>query len=112
VEQVQASTAESCWCGGRGNTSTHSRKSREASQNAFRTLLLLPCARTLTDYLTDYLSRYEKRLNGARLAINVDDVGCREGRFSYSLYACAPQMEAQMEATLNRFSGLVREIPA
>ena len=108
MEQVQARIAESRWCGGRGDTPTHFRESRGASQNAFGTPLLLPCAKLLNSYL----SRYGERLNPVRLVINVDDVGSRKGRFSYSFYACAPRMEAQMEATLNRFSGLVREIPA
>ena len=54
----------------------------------------------------DYLRRYGGALPGVVLAVNVDDVGYRRGRTSYSFYSCPPQLETDIAAVFRRFRGL------
>ena len=56
----------------------------------------------------DYLARYRGEFDRIRLAVNVDDVGYRKGRTSYSFYECSPHLEGRVEDALQPFGGLVR----
>lgn len=100
-----------------------------ASDNASGTVVLLLCAEMLSDYRgehcieiaalngedhysaggqMDYLQRYGDEFPDILLTINVDDVGYEQGRTSYSLYECAPQLETRTEQVFERFDGLIR----
>jgi aminopeptidase YwaD len=56
----------------------------------------------------DYLNRYGSELDRIRLAVNVDDVGYRKGRASYSFYECGPHIEEKADSVFRGFDGLVR----
>ena len=100
-----------------------------ASDNASGTAVLLLCAEMLSDYQgencieiaalngedhysaggqMDYLKRYGDALPSILLAVNVDDVGYKEGRSSYSFYECPPQLEEKAEGVFRCFDGLAR----
>jgi len=55
----------------------------------------------------DYLKRYGCEFPGVLLAVNVDDVGYKQGRSSYSFYECSPQLEKKAEDVFLHFDGLV-----
>lgn len=59
----------------------------------------------------DYLKRYGDALADVRLVINIDDVGYRQGRSSYSFYECTPQLETLATDVFQRFDGLVQGEP-
>jgi len=59
----------------------------------------------------DYLKRYGDELGQVLLVANVDDVGYKEGRSSYSFYECPAQLERTAEDVFQRFDGLVRGEP-
>jgi len=59
----------------------------------------------------DYLRRYGKEFPGILLAVNVDDVGFKQGRTSYSYYECAQQLEEKAEDLFRHCDGLVRGEP-
>jgi len=59
----------------------------------------------------DYLRRYGGEFPAILLAVNVDDVGFKCGRTSYSYYECARQLEQKAENVFRRFEGLVRGVP-
>ena len=103
-----------------------------ASDNASGVAVLLLCAEMLSDYRgehgveivalngedhysaagqMDYLQRYGGEFPAILLAINIDDVGYKRGRASYSFYGCPPQLEQKAENVLQRFGGLVRGDP-
>jgi len=103
-----------------------------ASDNASGTVVLLLCAEMLSDYRgencieitalngedhysaggqMDYLKRYGSEFPGVLLAVNVDDVGYKQGRSSYSFYECSPQLEKKAGDVFRRFDGLVRGEP-
>lgn len=100
-----------------------------ASDNASGTVVLLLLAEMLSEYRgdkcieiaalngedhysaggqMDYLNRYGSQFCRIALAINVDDVGYKRGRSSYSFYECAPQLEERVEDGLQSFDGLAR----
>ena len=100
-----------------------------ASDNASGTVVLLLLAEMLSDYREnhcieiavfngedhysaggqmDYLKRYGNEFPGILLAVNVDDVGYKQGRTSYSFYECTPQLEKKAENVFQCFDGLVR----
>lgn len=100
-----------------------------ASDNASGTVVLLLLAEMLSDYRgsigiefaalngedhysaggqMDYLRRYGTEFPGILLAVNVDDVGFRQGRTSYSFYECSQQLENKIENVLRHFDDLVR----
>jgi aminopeptidase YwaD len=100
-----------------------------ASDNASGTVVLLLCAEMLSDYRgtncmeivalngedhysaggqMDYLKRYGSEFPRILLAVNVDDVGYRQGRTSYSFYECSARLEKKAEATFRRFDGLAQ----
>jgi aminopeptidase YwaD len=100
-----------------------------ASDNASGIVVLLLCAEMLSNYRgenrieiaalngedhysasgqIDYLKRYRDEFPGVLLAVNVDDVGYKQGRSSYSFYECSPQLENKAEVVFRRFDGLAR----
>jgi aminopeptidase YwaD len=100
-----------------------------ASDNASGVVVLLLCAEMLSNYRgenyiqiaalngedhysasgqIDYLKRYRDEFPGVLLAVNVDDVGYKQGRSSYSFYECSPQLEKKAEVVFRRFDGLAR----
>jgi aminopeptidase YwaD len=100
-----------------------------ASDNASGVVVLLLVAEMLSDYCgengieiaalngedhysaggqMDYLERYGGEISSVLLAVNVDDVGYKQGRSSYSFYECTPQLEKKAEGVLRRFDCLVR----
>jgi aminopeptidase YwaD len=100
-----------------------------ASDNASGVVVLLLCAEMLSNYRgencieiaalngedhysasgqIDYLKRYRDEFPGVLLAVNVDDVGYKQGRSSYSFYECSPQLEKKAEDVFRRFGGLAR----
>lgn len=56
----------------------------------------------------DYLKRYGNSLPGVLLAVNVDDVGYKHGRSSFSFYECSSRLEKKAEDVFHHFNGLVR----
>ncbi len=100
-----------------------------ASDNASGIVVLLLCAEMLSNYQgehcieiaalngedhysaagqMDYLKRYGGEFPGVLLAVNVDDVGYKQGRSSYSFYECSPQLEKKAEDAFQRFDSLAR----
>jgi len=59
----------------------------------------------------DYLKRYGSELDCAKLAINIDDVGCKGSRTAYSFYDCPPELQHSLEGKLLSVGGLVRGEP-
>jgi aminopeptidase YwaD len=100
-----------------------------ASDNASGTVVLLLCAEMLSNYRgenciefaalngedhysaggqMDYLKRYGSEFPRVMLAVNIDDVGYKQGRASYSFYECSPQIERHAEDVFRHFDGLYR----
>jgi len=100
-----------------------------ASDNASGIVVLLLCAEMLSGYRIancieivalngedhysaagqmDYLKRYASGFPGILFAVNVDDVGYKQGKSSYSFYECGPQLEKTSEEVFQHFDGLVR----
>ena len=100
-----------------------------ASDNASGTVVLLLVAEMLTDYRgensieiaalngedhysaggqMDYLKRCGEEFPSILLVVNVDDVGYKNGRSSYSFYECSPQLEKRAKDVFRRFDGLVQ----
>jgi len=100
-----------------------------ASDNASGVVVLLLFAEMISDYRgencieiaalngedhysaggqMDYLKRYGDEFPNILLAVNVDNVGYKKGRSSYSFYECSPQLEKKAEDVFRRFDGLVR----
>jgi aminopeptidase YwaD len=103
-----------------------------ASDNASGTVVLLLLAEMLADYngdmrieiaalngedhysaggQMDYVRRYGGEFGRVLLAINVDDVGYREGKSAYSFYECSPEVEGRAQRVFQGFPGLVRGEP-
>jgi aminopeptidase YwaD len=99
-----------------------------ASDNASGTVVLLLLAEMLSDYRgdhqleiaafngedhysaageMDYLRRYGSELEMVRLAVNVDDVGYKEGGTAFSMYGCSRQMERLANRVLGAMDGLI-----
>ncbi len=98
-----------------------------ASDNASGTVVLLLAAEMLSDYRgqyaleiaafngedhysaggqMDYLRRYGDKLPTVYLAVNIDDVGYKEGRAAYSFYECPEPLQAKAQRTFSTFDGL------
>jgi aminopeptidase YwaD len=103
-----------------------------ALDNASGTVVLLLCAEMLSDFKgehcveiaalngedhysaggqMDYLRRYGGESLGVLLAVNVDGVGSKQGRSSYSFYECPAQLEGKAEDVFRHFDGLGRGEP-
>lgn len=59
----------------------------------------------------DYLARYGSQLPGIVLAVNIDDVGYREGNTAFSFYECSPERVESIEQAFRPYHGLVRGDP-
>ena len=55
----------------------------------------------------DYLARYGGELDRVRLAVNVDDVGYRQGRSAFSMYGCPVEVKGTARVTFEVYPGLV-----
>ena len=99
-----------------------------ALDNASGTVVLLLLAELLSDYggehgieiaafngedhysaggQMDYLNRFGSELNHVLLAINIDDVGYKKGKSSYSFYQCTPELQQKAETIFRGFDSLV-----
>ncbi|OPY52043.1 MAG: alkaline phosphatase isozyme conversion aminopeptidase [Methanosaeta sp. PtaU1.Bin055] len=99
-----------------------------ASDNASGVVVLLLCAEMLSDYRgencieiaalngedhysaggqMDYLKRYGTEIPNAILAVNIDDVGYKNGRSAYSFYECPLPLEKNAKDIFRPFKGLV-----
>ncbi len=99
-----------------------------ASDNASGVVVLLLCAEMLSDYhgencieiaafngedhysasgQMDYLKRYGTEMPKAILAVNIDDVGYKNGQSAYSFYECPLQLEKNAKEIFQQFNGLV-----
>jgi aminopeptidase YwaD len=97
-----------------------------ASDNASGTVVLLLLAEMLSGYQgqigieiaalngedhysaagqLDYLKRYGGELNRVQLAVNIDDVGYRQGGTAYSCYECPAQLEQTVRQVFAGLSG-------
>jgi aminopeptidase YwaD len=98
-----------------------------ASDNASGTVVLLLAAEMLSDYRgqyaveiaafngedhysaggqMDYLRRYGEQLPSIHLAVNIDDVGNKDGRAAYSFYECPEPVQQQAVKTFSGYPGL------
>jgi aminopeptidase YwaD len=59
----------------------------------------------------DYLQRYRHDFPRISLTINVDDVGYKKGRSSYSFYECPEQLEKKALTIFSGFDGLCQGEP-
>lgn len=103
-----------------------------ASDNASGTAVLMLLAELLADYdgalgielaalngedhysvagQMDYLRRYGDGLKDIVLAINIDDVGCREGKTAYSFYECAEGIRQSVRRVLGGHGELTEGEP-
>jgi aminopeptidase YwaD len=100
-----------------------------ASDNASGTVVLLLLAEMLADYRgrnslefvalngedhysaagqMDYLHRYGNEMPAVLVAINIDDVGFKQGKSSYSFYECPPGFEEKVADVFRKSEGLIR----
>lgn len=98
-----------------------------ALDNASGTVVLLLAAEMLADYRgkysveilaingedhysaageMDYLKRYGNDMPGIIVVINIDDVGFKQGKSTYSFYACRPEFEEAVEGVFKKHEGL------
>jgi aminopeptidase YwaD len=59
----------------------------------------------------DYLRRYGEEFHSILLAVNIDDLGYRQGKSSFSFYGCPPKLEQKAGEVFQNFKGLVRGKP-
>lgn len=59
----------------------------------------------------DYLGRYGSGLCQVLCAINIDDVGFREGKTGFSLYGCPAKLEERIVSVFNNHDGLALREP-
>ncbi len=100
-----------------------------ALDNASGTTVLLLLAEMLHDYLgercieiavfngedhysaggeMDYVRRYSDEFPKILLAVNLDDLGYRRGKSSYSFYECPTRLKQQAKDVLGQYEGLVQ----
>ncbi len=100
-----------------------------ALDNASGTVVLLLVAEMLADYRgkysveilalngedhysaageMDYLHRYGNEMPEIFVVINIDDVGFRQGKSTYSFYECRPGLEEQVEGAFGKYQDLVK----
>lgn len=103
-----------------------------ASDNASGTAVLLLLAEMLSDYQgnncieiiafngedhysvagqMDYLKRNQKNLGKIILAINIDDVGYKKGKTSYTFYQCSDQAKQLVKGVLSKHVELIEGEP-
>ena len=59
----------------------------------------------------DYLSRYGDDLDRIAVAINLDDLGYKQGKTAYSLYECPDEIDRAAYNIFSRYSGIVTGEP-
>jgi len=59
----------------------------------------------------DYLDRYGDELPNIALVVNLDDLGYKEGKSSFSFYTCPQPLEKKVENVFQQFDGLIRGDP-
>ena len=59
----------------------------------------------------DYLHRYGQDLVKIIVAINVDDVGYKQGQTAYSLYECPDEIEQKAHNIFGNYEGIVAGEP-
>mgnify|MGYP003752062313 CR=1 FL=1 len=98
-----------------------------ALDNASGTVVLLLIAEMLADYQgkysveilalngedhysaageMDYLNRYGNEMPEILVVINIDDVGFKQGKSTYSFYECRPELEEKVEDVFRKYEGL------
>lgn len=98
-----------------------------ALDNASGTAVLLLAAEMLADYRgehsleiialngedhysaagqMDYLKRYGNEMPRILVVVNIDDVGFKLGKSSYSFYECRPELEEKVEDVFRKYEGL------
>lgn len=103
-----------------------------ALDNASGTVVLLLLAEMLKDYEAklaieilafngedyysaggqmDYLSRYGEDSDRIAVAINLDDLGYKQGKTAYSLYECPDEIDRTACNIFSRYSGMVMGYP-
>jgi aminopeptidase YwaD len=103
-----------------------------ASDNASGTVVLLLLADMLRDYKgntgieivafngedyysvggqMDYLRRYGEGFARILSAINVDDVGLKQGKTAYSFYDCPDEIQKQAHKILGKYDGIIAGEP-
>ena len=103
-----------------------------ALDNASGTVVLLLLAEMLKDYegksaieivafngedyysaggQMDYLSRYGEDFDKLALAVNLDDLGYKQGKTAYSLYECSNDIEQKAYDIFSPYSGMVKGNP-
>ena len=103
-----------------------------ALDNASGTVVLLLLAEMLEDYdgksaieivafngedyysaggQMDYLSRYGDDLDRIALAVNLDDLGYKQGKTAYSLYECPDEIEQKAYDNFSRYFGMAKGEP-
>jgi aminopeptidase YwaD len=103
-----------------------------ALDNASGTVVLLLLAEMLRDYKgklgleivafngedyysaggqMDYLRRYGEDFNRMKAAINVDDVGYKQGKTAYSMYECPEEIKQKAINIFSKFDGIIAGEP-
>jgi len=103
-----------------------------ASDNASGTVVLLLLAEMLQDYKgkfgiemvafngedyysvggqMDYLRRYGEDFAGMVVAINVDDVGYKQGKIAYSFYDCPDEIKQKAHIVFGKYDGIIAGEP-
>jgi len=59
----------------------------------------------------DYLSRYGSEIESILLAINVDDVGYKNGKTAFSFYECNNELQHKICSVFNNYEDLVKGEP-
>jgi len=59
----------------------------------------------------DYLRRYEQDFAGMIVAINVDDVGYKQGKNAYSLYECPDKIKQKAHKIFGNYDGIMKGEP-
>jgi len=103
-----------------------------ALDNASGTIVLLLLAEILQDYKgtlgieiaafngedyygasgeMDYLRRYDEEISKIAVAINIDDVGYKNGKDAYSLYECPEGITKKARGLFNKYPGIIEGEP-
>jgi aminopeptidase YwaD len=59
----------------------------------------------------DYLHRYGEEFAGMVAAVNVDDVGYKQGKTAYSLYECPDEIKQKVHNILGKYDGIIAGEP-
>ena len=56
----------------------------------------------------DYIRRYKHEFNSIRMVINIDDVGFKRGKTSYSYYGCSSEQQQKVDTVFQTYGSLVQ----